>query len=562
MLDGFGRNEEALKAVEQLLGDERLAMLHRIRLLELQSRLLTSLDRHSEALTALQTCRELEAKRATDRAHQVTEFIIAAYDGQQREAELAAAKARQKAAEYEAELHQEVALRERTAATNARFIKNSAILGSGLVVVFGLLFWRSIFKRRSAQVIAQRERELNEQLQVRLTKQAQELREETTARQQLELAVERKFRDEALGKLTGGVAHDFNNLLTVVLHSIDLLRRQNPQLDKDSLQLLDAVNGAAESGSSIVGQLMAYTRQQPLEPKPIRIADWLHNTRTMLKQATGKSVQFVEDDQSSGAKICIDTAQLTTAVINLFANARDAIRPNVGQIELRIRRVQLNIVDSESWNGLQPGGYALFEVRDNGKGMTEEELAHACEPFFTTKPPGSGTGLGLSTVLGFVKQSGGELRITSQLGAGTTVAFLLPLTDQPEATNALPTLPETARHSSQLLLVEDQEAVRTVLAAGLKSIGYSVTQARDADEAIEIISKSGAPRILLSDVRMPGTMDGVQLRRWVLDRFPDVHVVLMSGYRDLDIDSENQQDIIFLQKPVKLQELHQALSRP
>ena len=559
-LFALGKNAEALASVDALLGDERLVTLHRIQLLELKSRILASLERHSESLTALQACRVEEAKHASNRAHEVAQFIKVAYDGQQRQAELAAAEARQKAAETQAALNQEVALRERTAATQDRFIKNGVLVGSLLMLVVGLLFMRTYSNRQAALIIAQRERELNEQLQLRLEQQAAELKEETAARQQLELAVERKFRDEALGKLTGGVAHDFNNLLTVIMHSIDLLRMQNPKLAKDSVQLLDAVSGAADSGSSIVSQLMAYTRQQPLEPQPIQISTWLAQTRTMLRQTLGKPIELIENDQTEGASICIDAAQLTTAVINLLANARDAIHPGSGTIELSIQCLELNELSSRTWQGLPLGHYALFQVLDTGKGMSSEELEHACEPFFTTKNQGAGTGLGLSTVLGFVKQSGGDLRLSSQPGLGTTVSFLLPLTERqaPQAASVEP-LVAIGQHS-QLLLVEDQEAVRMVLAAGLKTIGYQVTQAGHAEEAMDIINSSGAPRILLTDVRMPGSMNGVQLRRWVLDRFPDVHVVLMSGYRDLEPHTGSEKDIVFLQKPVKLQDLHRALS--
>lgn len=556
----LGKSTEALEAVNSLLGDDRVVTLHRIQLLELQSRILASLERHSESLAALQACRDEESKHASERAHEVAQFIKAAYDGQQREAELTAAKARQQAAEVQAELNHEVALRERTSATHDRFMKNGAIVGSLLMLVVGLLFIRTYSNRQAALTIARRERELNEQLQLRLEQQAIELKEETAARQQLELAVERKFRDEALGKLTGGVAHDFNNLLTVILHSIDLLRMQNPQLAKDSLQLLEAVSGAAESGASIVSQLMAYTRQQPLEPQPIRISAWLTNTRTILRQTIGKPIEFIENDHTDGASICIDTAQLTTAVINLLANARDAIGPGSGTIELSIECVDLKESTTQAWSSLPPGRYARFRVLDTGKGMSPEELEHACEPFFTTKSPGAGTGLGLSTVLGFVKQSGGDLQLTSRQGLGTTVSFLLPLTQrQSQQPVAVEPLVAKDQHN-QLLLVEDQEAVRMVLAAGLKTIGYEVTQAGHAEEAMAIINKSGAPRILLSDVRMPGTMNGVELRRWVLDRFPEVHVVLMSGYRDLEPHTGTETDIVFLQKPVKLQELHRALS--
>ena len=559
-LNALGRFQESLDSVEQLLDDERLVTLHRIQLLELKSRVLASLDRHNDSLAALQACRAEEAKRATDRAHEVSQFMQAAYDGQQREAELATAKAQQQAAEYQAALNQEIALRERSSAANDRFVKNAAIIASLVALGVGLLLIRARSNRQAAVTIAERERELNEQLQVQLERQAVKLKEEIATRQQLELAMERKFRDEALGKLTGGVAHDFNNLLTVILHSIELIRNQNPQLKTDSLQLIDAINGAAESGSGIVNQLMAYTRQQPLEPQPLVISSWLASTRTMFKQTLGKRIRYLEVDQSSSSTICIDAAQLTTAVINLLANSRDAIGTEAGSVELSVHCMQLDADSAAQWRHLPLGRYARFQVRDSGKGMSEQELQHACEPFFTTKHPGAGTGLGLSTVVGFVKQSGGELHLASEIGSGTTVTFLLPLTDKSVASIAPVALTGEMQQPSQLLLVEDQLAVRTVLAAGLKSIGYEVTQAEHADEAMSIISRDGAPRILLSDVRMPGSMNGVQLRRWVLDRFPDVHVVLMSGYRDLDFEPDATGDIVYLQKPIKLQELHKALS--
>ncbi len=272
----------------------------------------------------------------------------------------------------------------------------------------------------------------------------------------------------------------------------------------------------------------------------------------------GKSIHFVEHNNAGDATICVDAAQLTTAIINLVANARDALTSASGTVELNIALIELGSQSESAWKGLPPGKYCQFDVRDTGKGMTAEELAHACEPFFTTKQPGSGTGLGLSTVSGFVRQSGGEFQLTSQPGVGTTASFVLPLTDLHETQKpAVPSARVDAAHN-QVLLVEDQDAVRTVIAAGLKSIGYAVIQARHADEAVEIIESSGAPQIMLSDVRMPGSMNGVQLRRWVLERHPQVHVVLMSGYRELD--AETEENTIFLQKPVKLQDLHRALS--
>ncbi len=272
------QSEPALEGVDKLLVDQRVVDIHRIELLQLRSTILASLRRYEEAFESLTKCRELEAQRDTQRAQELALFIKGTYDDQQRELELEAARSRQSAAEAKASLSTSIAERRTAEADRARLIRNGSILLSLVILLGATLFLRASANRRTAAALARRERELNEVLKQRLSDQAAELQQQVSTRQQLELAMERKFRDEALGKLTGGVAHDFNNLLTVILHSIELIRTKNPQLNEESITLLEAIGSSAESGTSIVNQLMAYTRQQPLEPKPLKVSSWLATT--------------------------------------------------------------------------------------------------------------------------------------------------------------------------------------------------------------------------------------------------------------------------------------------
>lgn len=555
---GLGNNEAALAGIDELLADDRLAVVHRIELLEFRSTVLASMSRFQDSLDALTQCRKIEAQRDTQRAQEVAAFITSSYGNQQRELELAASKASESAAIAQAELNESVAKQKTAETSRAKLMRDGAALLAILSVIGVAFYLRVSNKRRTDQIQARHEREMNEELTRRFALQTAQLKEQISTRQQLELAMERKFRVEALGKLTGGVAHDFNNLLTVITHSTELIRLENQQLSEESSRLLDSIICAAESGASIVNQLMAYARQQPLVSKPLLVSDWLNSNRNILKQVLGKSIQYVEISNVQDAAICIDSAQLTTAVINLLANARDALPSRFGRVEFSVERLRLDSESARAWNGLAPGEYCLFEVRDQGKGMASDELARACEPFYTTKELGSGTGLGLSSVVGFVKQSGGEFSLQSELGSGTTARFILPLTELPvhDVSPRVVARPET--RNNQLLLVEDQEAVRKVLATGLQSLGYAVSQAANADDAIQLIESAGPPQILLSDVRMPGSMNGVELRNWVLSRYSNVHVVLMSGFRELD--AEQDQQIVFVQKPVKLKELHRVLA--
>ncbi len=558
---GLGHSSQALETVDQLLANDRVAVIHRIELLVLRSTILASLSRFQESLESLTECRNLEDQRDTHRAQELSQFIKFDFENQQRDLELSMAKARAAGAQSKAQLSAMAADQEAAEASWARLTRNVSVLTSIIAVSLVSLYLRLSWNRKVTAAVVQRERELNERLKSELSMQAVELKDQVTKSQNLELAVERKFRDEAIGKLTGGIAHDFNNLLSVILHSAELIRvKSKNELPAELVELLDAINTAAESGTNLVDQLMAYTRQQPLSAKAILVSKWFSLTRNILRQTTGKDVDFRERNDSRDAIIMTDAARLTTAVINLLANARDALTARGNHIEFSIEKVELTKDDLKQWKDLRPGSYCLFQVRDDGIGMSQIEISRACEPFYTTKLPGAGTGLGLSSVLGFVRQSGGDFRMISQINVGTTAEFLIPIADTPVEDEVVATSEPLAMPQAKrsVLLVEDQDPVRKVLSTGLTAMGYQPIVASSADEAIRIVESCGMPEIVLSDVRMPGAMDGLELRKWLINKDPNVRVVLMSGYQEYDLPQDGK--VILLAKPVKLSELRRVLA--
>lgn len=555
-LFGLGRNEEALSATDAIL--EQSEGLPKTRALELRSRILRQLGRTDEAFEQLELCRKEEKRRLTDRAREQANYMSAIFEDRQRTAELAIAKEQSRSALAESELNRAVAVRESQSASFERQIRNTAIGVSLFALIGCVLIFRTIANRKAAVAIAAREHQLNVDLKQNLARQTAILEAELEKRRKLEIAIERKHRDETIGKLTGGVAHDFNNLLTVILQSIELTKQSMGPLPPNVNRLLDASLSAAESGASIVRQLLAYARQQPLSPTPIRVSTWLATTLSMFQQIGGKRILVDQSPSTQSATISADSAQLTTTIINLIANARDAIDLKHGKIELRVKTISLDSTTVNDWVDVKTGEYVLFEVSDNGAGMSPEQVSHACEPFFSTKSPTAGTGLGLSSVLGFVKQSAGDLKIVSEVGVGTTVSFILPTVDPVEAkTIPVADSQEFKPNQQCVLLVEDQAEVRHVISLSLRTMGLDVIEASNADEAISILKTSRTPDWVLSDVRMPGSMNGIELRKWILNRFKNIRVILMSGFQD--IETELAPGTLFIPKPVKQLDLLQLI---
>ncbi len=253
----------------------------------------------------------------------------------------------------------------------------------------------------------------------------------------------------------------------------------------------------------------------------MEVTSWLQSVSTLFGKTVGDAIQLTIRDQSQGAVIMIDPAQLTTSILNLLSNARDAVESN-GKVEFSIARRQLDADAIGTWSEVAEGMYVEFEVRDNGKGIASQNLGRICEPFFTTKEAAAGTGLGLSSVLGFVKQSKGDLRIASEIGKGTCVKFLIPVS-LAEVSASTDVVDEEAKPKGRsILIVDDQDDVRFVLVSKLETMGFVVHQADSARAAIQFLQRANAdslPDLVLSDVRMPGPLSGVELRYWIATKF-------------------------------------------
>jgi signal transduction histidine kinase len=333
---------------------------------------------------------------------------------------------------------------------------------------------------------------------------------------------------EAVGQLTGGVAHDFNNLLMVISGNLELI--ESRAANKDSVQeLAFAARKAADRGASLIAQLLAFSRRQKLNPKPVQADALIRDFQKLIHRAVGEGceVKLVADKQLW--RCHVDPAQLQTAILNLTLNARDAM-PNGGTLTIKVRNFTLH---EDAIVGVASGSYIQLSVRDTGCGMTREALDRAFEPFFTTKEVGRGTGLGLSMVYGFVRQSGGHVTIESTIGVGTTVKLYLP-----SVTNALDLetdavqIQDVPAGSGRVLVVEDDEDVLSVTSAMLTQLGYQVVSARNAKDAIVLLKGGDRFDLLFSDVVMPQGITGVELAREARRLSNGIKILLTSGYAE------------------------------
>jgi signal transduction histidine kinase len=350
---------------------------------------------------------------------------------------------------------------------------------------------------------------------------------DATDRRMLEQQLAQARKMEAVGQLTGGVAHDFNNLLTVILGNADFLSRRTGN-DAKSTRQLEAVRHAAERGRSLTRQLLAFSRRQHLSPRTLDLNALLQDFGLLVKQAVGESISIVTELGDGPLNTHVDPTQLETALLNLAVNARDAM-PDGGQLIIRAAR-------SAGPEGLSPrdaeGDWLCLEVADTGMGMPPELVERIFEPFFTTKEVGKGSGLGLSQVYGFVRQSGGHVRVSSRTGEGSSFRLYLPATDEPAAevrSNAVPAL-DDLRGAERVLVVEDDAQVLAMTMEMLQNLGYQVTTAADAPSALAILHQGEPVDLILSDVVMPGGVNGVELARAAQVLRPGILVLLTSGY--------------------------------
>lgn len=365
---------------------------------------------------------------------------------------------------------------------------------------------------------------------------------------------------EAVGQLTGGLAHDFNNLLTVVIGNLVTLHERYPD-DPDIGEYVVPALKASRRGASLIKRLLTFARKQPLTLRPVNIEELINETLILLKRTLPANISVTTSALDEPLHAMTDTQQLENAILNLALNARDAM-PNGGTLAIEAKQLHLGLAQVADFD-VSPGRYVALSVSDTGTGMDAATQARASEPFFTTKRFGSGSGLGLSMVYGFAKQSGGGIRIQSSLGEGCVVTLVLPCKNSAtpklnSGTQQRDGLPGTNR--PLVLLVEDDPDVRRVIRLQLVGLGYPVIEADHAADALSLLSSVSTVGILISDIVMPGGMDGRALCLAASQSAPHVKALLISGYSDDDAETKvTSTSPPLLKKPFTEMELQHAL---
>jgi two-component system, cell cycle sensor histidine kinase and response regulator CckA len=381
---------------------------------------------------------------------------------------------------------------------------------------------------------------------------------DVTERKTLEKQLRQTQKMEAVGQLTGGIAHDFNNLLGVIIGYSEILEHRLPAgdpLHKECQQ----IKKAGQSAASLTRQLLAFSRQQVLEPKVLDINAIVLNVEKMLQRLIGEHIDLRTNLDHTLGSVKADQNQMEQVIINLAVNARDAM-PQGGKLLIETANVDLDEDYARRHPPQLPGSYVLLSVADTGMGMDAETQSHIFEPFFTTKEVGKGTGLGLATVYGVVRQSGGHIWVYSELGQGTTFKIYLPRAGQtPGLQHPLPSPAEYLRGSETVLLVEDEEALRELTRSLLEGAGYTVLEAELPEAAIEIALRHGGPiHLLLTDMVMPG-MTGRDLGTKLAPIRPEMKVVYMSGYTGFTHAGLADSEIALLGKPFTREKLLRKL---
>ena len=383
-----------------------------------------------------------------------------------------------------------------------------------------------------------------------------------TAHETLERTQEALFQSqkmEAVGQLTGGLAHDFNNILAVILGNIELLQMQLPR-DPATDEIVDAVLRATLHGKDLTGQLLSFSRRRLLNPQAVDVNVVVAGIVRLLGRTLGATIRVTTSTSTDAGMAFADPAALEAAVLNVALNARDAM-PDGGSLTIHTSTVQITAVRATD-DDLEPGLYVRIAIEDTGCGMSPDVVARVFEPFFTTKAGGRGTGLGLSMVYGFAKQSGGVATIVSEIGRGTTVSLFLPLAGnelQASAANVAPITPSLEPRT--ILVVEDEADVRTVVKRQLESLGHRVLVAEAATEALLLLQGPGAPDILLTDVVLKSGINGIDLAQAARDLRPGLPVIFMSGYTAVPEAQEriHATGAPFLSKPFTTPQLERAV---
>ncbi|MGV3741877.1 MAG: ATP-binding protein [Burkholderiaceae bacterium] len=399
----------------------------------------------------------------------------------------------------------------------------------------------------------------NETLEARIAKRTAELE---YAHEQLRQAQ----KMEAIGQLTGGIAHDFNNLLAGMVGNMEMLRiRLEQGRTEEFARYIDSAMLSMDRAAALTHRLLAFSRRQTLAPKQTNVTQLVESMEDMLRRTIGPGIELQAALQAGIWNTLCDPNQLESALLNLAINARDAM-PDGGTLKIITRN---GVPDGAPFAGTSDAAsreFVTISISDNGTGMPQDVLARACDPFYTTKPIGQGTGLGLSMVYGFVTQSGGHINLSSEVGVGTTVYIHLPrMQEAAAADDTSPdetTAPHAAKHST-ILMVDDEEAIRGVVKEKLEELGYQVLEAGDALQAMKFVNSEHAIDLLLSDVGLPNGMNGRQLADAAREVRPELKVLFMTGYAHSAAfeDGSLGQSMDVMIKPFKLDALGLKVSR-
>lgn len=382
---------------------------------------------------------------------------------------------------------------------------------------------------------------------------------DVTAQRELDARLRQSQKLEAIGQLTGGVAHDFNNLLMVIGGNAELLKEL--ALPSEAREMVDLIENASNHGAELTSHLLSFARKQTLAPRPLKIDEQLAVTGTLLRRVLPENITITVENTAGLWQVEADAGQLESALVNLCLNAKDAMASG-GRLILAATNRQIGSEFRKIDPDLKPGDYVQILIIDSGTGIEADLLDKVFDPFFTTKPIGQGTGLGLSMVYGFAKQSGGHVSVSSEVGVGTTVQLLLPRAKRKE-TGGLSNIPDEVlpKGAETVLLVEDNDLVRTHVHKQLRLLGYTVLTSCNGQEALEELKKPQKIDLLFSDIVMPGGMDGMMLAEAAKKLHPELKILLTSGYSEKTFTGHDKTDsaITLLAKPYSRKRLATTL---
>lgn len=386
--------------------------------------------------------------------------------------------------------------------------------------------------------------------------------EDLTQRHALEAQLRQAQKMEAIGQLTGGLAHDFNNLLLVILGNLGLLAEILPPEDHDALACCGEARDAGLRGAALIRSLLAFARRQPLKPERVDVNALIVDQMVLLRRTLGERVEIVTDLSEALWPVMVDGAQLEAALVNLATNARDAM-PKGGRLTIATKNRRLDEDFAARYPEVTPGDHAMIEVSDTGTGMSDTVISHIFEPFFSTKERGAGTGLGLSMVFGFIKQSGGHVNVYSEVGVGTTFRLFLPrareagLAAEETVAQAVP-----LGQGEKILVVEDNDSIRRLAVRMLTQLGYEPAAVSNVADALAYLSGGKRVDLLFTDIVMPGKADGLDLASTARERWPAMKILLTSGFPNND-EAHNlyKIGIKLLSKPYQREELARAIRK-